>query len=143
MSVKSLHVLHYFLEHICAIIESKDTLFFRGLFYVFAMPCGMWDLSSPPRDQTCTPCTESVESFPQDCQGCPLDAHVFEVQCKARPSQVVLVVKKPSTNARDTGDSGSIPGSGRSPRGGHGNPLQCSCLENPMDRGAWWATDQR
>ena len=36
-------------------------------------------------------------------------------------------------------DAGSIPGSGRSPRGGHGNPLQYSCLENPMDRGAWWA----
>ena len=33
----------------------------------------------------------------------------------------------------------SIPGSGRSPGGEHGNPLQCSCLENPMDRGAWWA----
>ena len=39
-----------------------------------------------------------------------------------------------------TGDTGSIPGSGRSSREGHGNPLQYSCLENPMDRGAWWAT---
>ena len=38
------------------------------------------------------------------------------------------------------GDVGSIPGSGRSPGGGHGNPLQYSCLENPMDRGAWQAT---
>ena len=38
------------------------------------------------------------------------------------------------------GNPGSIPGSGRSPGGGHGNPLQYSCLENPMDRGAWWAT---
>ena len=37
-------------------------------------------------------------------------------------------------------DTGSIPGSGRSPGGGHGNPLQYSCLENPMDREAWWAT---
>ena len=37
-------------------------------------------------------------------------------------------------------DPGSIPGSGRSPGGGHGTPLQSSCLENPMDRGAWWAT---
>ena len=36
-------------------------------------------------------------------------------------------------------DTGSIPRSGRSPGGGHGNPLQCSCLGNPMDRGAWWA----
>ena len=38
------------------------------------------------------------------------------------------------------GDVGSIPGLGRSSGRGHGNPLQCSCLENPMDKGAWWAT---
>ena len=42
----------------------------------------------------------------------------------------------------EAGDLGSIPGLGRSPGGGHGNPLQYSCLENPMDRGAWWATVQ-
>ena len=41
-------------------------------------------------------------------------------------------------SAVNAGDLGSIPGSGRSPRGGHGNPLQCSCLQNPVDRGAWW-----
>ena len=46
-------------------------------------------------------------------------------------------VKNPPANA---GDAGSIPGSGRSPAGGNGNPLQYSCLENPMDRGAWRAT---
>ena len=50
---------------------------------------------------------------------------------------VAQTVKHLSTNA---GDPGSIPGSGRSPGGEHGNPLQYSCLENPMDRGAWWAT---
>ena len=42
-----------------------------------------------------------------------------------------------------TRDTGSVSGSGRSPVGGHANPLQCSCLENSMDRGAWWATVQR
>ena len=42
-----------------------------------------------------------------------------------------------------TGDVGSIPGLGRSPGEGHGNPLQCSCLKNPMDRGAWRATVHR
>ena len=52
------------------------------------------------------------------------------------------VVKNPSANAGDTRDAGSISGSGRSPGGGHGNPLQYSCLENPMDRGAWWDTVQ-
>ena len=40
----------------------------------------------------------------------------------------------------NAGDKGSIPGSGRSHGGRNSNPLQCSCLENPMDRGAWWAT---
>ena len=46
------------------------------------------------------------------------------------------VVKNPPANA---GDTGSIPGLGRSPGGGHGNPLEYSCLRNPMDREAWWA----
>ena len=49
-----------------------------------------------------------------------------------------LVVKNQPADAGDTGDMGSIPGSGRSPGGGNGNPLQYSCLENLMDRGAWW-----
>ena len=57
-----------------------------------------------------------------------------------RASLVVLVVKSLPASAEDTGDAGSIPGSGRSPGGGHGNPLLYSCLENPMDRGAQWAT---
>ena len=50
--------------------------------------------------------------------------------------QVVLVVKNLSASA---GDVGSIPESGRTPGGGHGNPLQYPCLEDPMDRGAWRA----
>ena len=50
------------------------------------------------------------------------------------------MVKNPPANAGDTRDLGLIPGLGRSPGGGHGNPLQYSCLENPMDRGAWRAT---
>ena len=49
--------------------------------------------------------------------------------------QVALVVKNLPANAEDTGDTGSIPGSGRSHGEGNGNPLQYSCLENPMDRG--------
>ena len=55
-------------------------------------------------------------------------------------SQVLLLVKNLPVNAGDVRDEGSTPGSGRSPGGGHGNPLQNSCLENPMDRGTWWAT---
>ena len=50
------------------------------------------------------------------------------------------MVKSLPANAGDGGDVGSIPGLGRSPGVGNGNPLQDSCLENPMDRRAWWAT---
>ena len=69
----------------------------------------------------------------------------------ARESQALLsstfpeevVVKKPPASAGDIRDAGSIPGSGRSPGEGNGNPLQYSCLENLMDRGAWWAAVRR
>ena len=57
--------------------------------------------------------------------------------------QVALMIKNPPANAGDIRDKGSVPGLGRSPGGGHGTPFQYSCLENPMDRGAWWATVQR
>ena len=56
---------------------------------------------------------------------------------------LVLVMKNPRANAGDMGDMGSIRGWRRSPGGGHGNPLQYSCVENPMDRGAWQATLHR
>ena len=58
-------------------------------------------------------------------------------------SQVVLVVKNLPANAGDARDVGLIPGLGRSPGEGNGNPLQYSCLENPMNRWAWWATVHR
>ena len=50
------------------------------------------------------------------------------------------MVKNPPANVGDTRDVGSVPGLGRSPEIGNGDPLQDSCLENPMDRGGWWAT---
>ena len=53
------------------------------------------------------------------------------------------MVKNPPANAGDGKDAGSIPGSGRSPGGGHGSPLQDSCLQNPMDSAAWRATVHR
>ena len=52
---------------------------------------------------------------------------------------MALVVKNPPVNTGDARDAGSIPGSGRSPGVGNGNPLQYSCLDNSMDREAWWA----
>ena len=58
-------------------------------------------------------------------------------------SQVTVVVKNPPAIAGDVRDTGSLPGSRRSPGGGHGNPLQYSCLENPLEREAWWVTVHR
>ena len=54
--------------------------------------------------------------------------------------EVALVVKNPPVNAGDVRDTGLILGREDPPGDGHGNPLQYSCLEKPMDRGAWWAT---
>ena len=53
---------------------------------------------------------------------------------------MALVLKNPPASAGDVRDTGFIPGSGRPPGGGHSNPLQYSCLENPMDKGDWQAT---
>ena len=58
----------------------------------------------------------------------------FGIEGKGENGQVALVVENPPANAEDMEDSGSIPGLRRSPGGGHGNPLQYSCLENPTDR---------
>ena len=66
----------------------------------------------------------------------PFIKHSFAI----RASQVVVVVKNPPANAEDVRNVGSVPELGRSPGGGHGNPLQYSCLENAMDRGGWQAT---
>ena len=59
------------------------------------------------------------------------------------PGSCHAVVKNPPASAGDAGDVGSIPGSGRFPGGGNGNPLHYSCLDNPKDRGTWQATDHR
>ena len=67
-------------------------------------------------------------------------SHIFGHLCIIQwTSQVALVVKNLPASAGDIRDTGLIPGSGRSPGGGHGNPLRYSCLENSMDRGAWQA----
>ena len=63
-----------------------------------------------------------------------------EIMYKFRAFQMALVVRNLPANAGDIRDAGLLPGSGRSPGGGHGHPLQYSCLEKPMDRGAWQVT---
>ena len=62
-----------------------------------------------------------------------------EIMYKFRAFQMALVVRNLPANAGDIRDTGSILGLERSPGGGHGNPLQYSCLENPKSRGDWWA----
>ena len=63
-----------------------------------------------------------------------------KLSCLIGASQVALVIKNPLANVRDSIDAGWIPGLRKSPGGGKGTPILYSCLENPMDRGAWWAT---
>jgi len=75
---------------------------------------------------------------------CPPPKNLPDPKTESAPSafvsQVALVVENPPANAEDVKDAGSIPGLGRSSGGGPGNPLRHSCLGNPMDREAWWAT---
>ena len=70
----------------------------------------------------------------------PLSLSILKLIQDIWASQVALVVNNLSTNAGDKRESGLIPGSERSPGGGHGNSLYYSCLENPTNRGAWRAT---
>ena len=69
------------------------------------------------------------------------DSHKRNISIYFSASQVTLVVRNPSASAGDIRNTSSVPWwLGRSPGGGHGNPLQYSCLENPVDRGVWQAT---
>ena len=93
-------------------------------------------LAGPQTSQKCSISkvkTEESRDFTATGRGCGGGSLI-------KASQVVLVVKNPHANAGDAGDPGLIPGSEGSPGGGQSNPLQSSCLENPMDRGAWWVT---
>ena len=123
------------------------------LFYaLFFWLWGMWDLSSLTRDQTHTLCVgrwslnhwtdREVPSLETFIVGIPSFSPFIPIYWSAinRDGGHSSVGKESSGNA---GDLGSIPGSGRSPEEGNGNPLQYSCLENPMDRGAWQATVYR
>ena len=82
-----------------------------------------------------------AENFPE-LHSCPkiLDSLIIDFPFGLELPQMALVVKNPPASAGGTRDEGLIPGSGRSPGGEHGNPLQYCCLESSMDRGAWQAT---
>ena len=85
----------------------------------------------PEGGDICLPMNDSCWCMAEINQHCK--ATIF--QCKKLKKK-----KNPAASAGDAGDMASIPELGRSPGGGNGNPLQCSCLENPMGRAAWWAT---
>ena len=69
--------------------------------------------------------------------------HKVQLLVLCRASQAALVVKNQTGKAGDVREAGAVPGLGRSPGGGHGNPVHHSGLENAMDRGAWWVTAHR
>ena len=112
-----------------------------GIYYLSTVPQN-WPICSHLRSYSRQTPLEPVTSLPD----LKCDLILVETSSPpyfARASHVVLLVKNLPVNTEDIKDMGSIPGSGRSPGGEHGNPLQCSCLENPMDRGAWQATVNR
>ena len=98
---------------------------------------------TPPSWGEQAPCVRRVEAFQDPQLFCPRGLWQglgSWNELESGPVGVSLVVKNPPAHARGIRDAGSITGSGRSPTGGHGNPLQYSFLKNPLDRGAWWAT---
>ena len=114
----------------------------------------MWEFRSLTRDQIWGPCARNkVFNYwtTREIPRChfltfivsfgtviaPVGVSFSLLVCYNGASHVALVVKNLPANAGDIRDVGSIPGSGRSPGEGNGNPLQYSCLENPKDRGAW------
>ena len=76
-------------------------------------------------------------------EGWAVSDHHVALQVTVMVSHVALVVKNLPANVGELRDGSLIPGLGRSPGEGNGNPLHYSCLENPMDRGAWWVTIHR
>ena len=128
-------IFKVFIEFVAVSLLLLNVLFF--------WPRGMGDLSFPTRDWTHTHALESevlTTGPPRKSLTISLLLFLPFPVFDKWTSQVVLVVKNPLANAGDLRGAGLSPGSGRSPGGGHGNTLQDSCLENPMDRGAWQAT---
>ena len=100
--------------------------------------------SSQPRDRTQVSCIvdRHFTVWPTG-KSIYFSAKMGIIMVPTSATQVVLLGKNLPASAGDGRDASLIPGSGRSPGGGHGCPLWYSCLENPMDRGAWWATVHR
>ena len=105
----------------CTLCSVPPRRWVTALFGIFTLYC----IRHPPASIGKTPSMYKIQYYPM------------------WASQLELVVKNLPASAGDTGDASSIPGLGGSPGGGHGNPLQYPCLEDPMDTRAWWATVHR
>ena len=131
-------VFHF--EKVSPVVVYSTNKYYYFCFFL-AVLFGMRDLNSLTRDQTCTPCTGSAEFNHWTTRKSPqiIIVHLLHSShCsgfKGFPGG--SAVKNPPANM---GDMGLIPESGRSNGAGNGSPPQYSCMENPMDRGAWWAT---
>ena len=94
--------------------------------------------------ERCTHCQETAQSWQMHKRNALFSVRCPQTSCQClsltKASQMALLLKDLPANAGDVRDAVLTPGSGRSPGGGHGNPLQYSCLENPMDRKACLAT---
>ena len=147
-------------KHTCRIcLFTMNTLYHAcyicGLCNTRMMPplnrCVVWELWRT-EVQSLVFVLENTDHLPyQDVPGSAFPTCIWEQCCSSFRGQhyqgakekmgfpSITVVKNPPASAGDARDVGSISGSGRSPEGGNGNPLQRSCLENSMDRGCWWA----
>ena len=107
---------------------------------IWLMVLTLWPRHLPPAGTSVTSCKKTSRSSKSTSTAESSTILIWLRYSKCRASQVALVAKNLSAKAGDIRDVGSIPGLGISPGGRHGNPLQYSCLENPKDRGSWWAT---
>ena len=105
---------------------------------IWLMALTLWPRHLPPAGTSVTSCKKTSRSSRSASTAESSTVLIWLRYSKCWASQVALAAKNLSAKAGDIRDS--IPGLGRSPGGRHGNPLQYSCLQNPMDRGAWWAT---
>ena len=116
-------------------------IIFTACFKIFWPRCTARRISVPQPGIEPMPPAVGVQSLHHWTPGKCLPSHNCIKEELGFPGS--SVVENPPTKAGDARDTHSSPGSGRSPREGNGNPLQCSCLESPMDRRAWWAAIYR
>ena len=114
-------------------LQNCCSITYHSLYAVCCIPWLTYQLTGDSCLFTPLTCLPSPPSPPRP-------SRLATTHLPSRASQVAAVAKDPPARAGDVRDASLILGLGRSPGGGHGNPLRDSCLENPVDRGAWWGT---